>query len=120
MSRPEQPRESAHADAGAAAIRVVLISAPPDVAPGLARALVGERLAACVNVIPGVRSVYRWQGRVEEDDEVLLVAKTRGDRVDELSRRVCELHPYDLPETLALPATGGSAAYLEWVAAETT
>jgi periplasmic divalent cation tolerance protein len=102
------------------AVQVVLVTAPQDAAHELARTLVGERLAACINVVPGVRSIYRWQGAVEEDDEVLLVAKTRSDRVDALTQRVRELHPYDLPETLALPAVGGSAAYLEWVGAETT
>jgi periplasmic divalent cation tolerance protein len=123
MSRPErakEPRIAAAVDPAGLAIRVVLITAPADAAEPLARTLVGERLAACVNVVPGVRSIYRWQGRVEADDEVLLVVKTRGERVEALSERVRELHPYDLPETLALPASGGSAAYLEWVAAETT
>jgi len=102
-----------------AAVRVVLVTAPEAVAEPLARSLVGERLAACVNIVPAVRSIYRWQGRVEEDAEVLLIAKTHCDRVEALSARVRELHPYDLPETLALPAVGGSPDYLGWVNAET-
>ncbi|MEE2665941.1 MAG: divalent-cation tolerance protein CutA [Myxococcota bacterium] len=106
-------------DAGGG-VRVVLVTAPERVARELARALVGERLAACVNLVPGVRSIYRWQGEIEEDEEVLLVAKTQHDRVAALSQRVRELHPYDLPETLALSAAGGSAAYLAWVCAEST
>ena len=104
----------------AAAVRVVLVTAPEGAASELARTLVRERLAACVNLIPGVRSIYRWKGELEEDDEVLLVAKTRSDRVAALAERVRELHPSELPETLALPAVGGSAAYLDWVRAETT
>jgi periplasmic divalent cation tolerance protein len=100
-------------------IRVVLVTAPDrDAAGRIARALVEERLAACVNAVPGVRSTYRWQGAVQEDDEVLLVIKTRADRVAALADRVRALHPYDLPEVLALPAAGGSADYLGWVARE--
>ena len=103
------------------AVSVVMVTAPDaDEGARLARALVEERLAACVNVVPGLRSVYRWQGEVEEAAEVLLVAKTRRDRVAALAARVRELHPYDLPETLALDASGGSAAYLDWVRAEST
>ncbi len=102
-------------------VRVVLITAPNvDVAAKLARALVAERLAACVNVVPGVRSFYRWEGEVQDDAEVLLIAKTRGDRGEALAARVKDLHPYDLPEILELPATGGSAAYLAWVQSESS
>jgi periplasmic divalent cation tolerance protein len=102
-------------------VRVVLVTAP-DAACGeeLARALVEERLAACVNLLPGVRSFYRWQGQVQGDDEVLLVVKTRADRGAALAARVKELHPYDLPEVLELPSTGGSEAYLDWVRTETS
>ena len=101
-------------------VQVVLVTAPEEVAGDLARTLVAERLAACVNIVPAVRSIYRWQGRLAEDSEVLLIAKTHCDRVAALSERVRELHPYDLPETLALPAVGGNPAYLGWVNAETT
>jgi periplasmic divalent cation tolerance protein len=100
-------------------VRVVLVTAPDAEAGGrIARALVEERLAACVNALPGVRSTYRWKGALHEDDEVLLVIKTRADRLAALAERVRALHPYELPEVLALPAAGGSAAYLAWVAAE--
>ena len=85
----------------------------------LARALVDERLAACVNVVPGVRSFYRWEGAVQEDSELLLVAKTRQDLAEALAARVKELHPYELPEVLALNAAGGSPAYLDWIRTET-
>jgi periplasmic divalent cation tolerance protein len=93
----------------------------PDLASAerLAEALVGERLAACVNVLPGLRSVYRWQGAVERTDEVLLLIKTTRDRLDALAARVRALHPNELPELLAVEAAGGLPAYLDWVVAET-
>jgi len=89
-------------------VRVVLVTAPRADAEALGRALVGERQAACVNVVPAVRSIYRWEGEVQTDDEALLV-------IAALTERVQALHPYDVPEVLALPASGGSAAYLDWV-----
>lgn len=103
------------------ALRLVLVNAPPDRAPEIARALVERRLAACVNVVPGVRSFYRWQGKLEEDQESTLLVKTRADRVEELTRAVRELHPYEVPEVIALPieAGAGNPAYLAWVASET-
>lgn len=103
------------------AVRIVLVTAPdPACAERLARTLVEEKLAACVNVVPGVRSFYRWEGAVQADDELLLVAKTRSDRGPALAARVKELHPYDLPEVLELPAVGGSDAYLDWVRLESS
>jgi periplasmic divalent cation tolerance protein len=91
-------------------VRVVLLTAPDaTTAERIATALVEERLAACVNVVPGMRSTYRWEGAVQRDDELLLVAKTRADRLAALTARVCALHPYELPEVLALPAAGGAA-----------
>ena len=89
-------------------------------ADAIARALVEERLAACVNVLPGVRSTYRWQGAVEQADEVLLLIKTTADRLDALAGRLRSLHPYELPELVAVEARAGLPAYLEWVAASTT
>jgi periplasmic divalent cation tolerance protein len=99
---------------------VALLVSAPDAETGrrIARALVEERLAACVNVLPGVHSIYRWKGAVEEADEVLLVAKTRRTRAAALAARVRALHPYELPEVVALPVTDGSRAYLRWVVAE--
>lgn len=82
----------------------------------IAEALVGENLAACVNILPGVHSVYRWHGAVEHADEVLLLAKTTRARMDALQARLLELHPYELPELLAVEAVGGLPAYLDWVA----
>lgn len=99
--------------------RVVLMTAPDgETGARIARALVEERLAACVNVVPGVRSIYRWQGRIEDDAEVLLIAKTHADRCEELAARVRALHPYDLPEVIALAVAGGSSDYLAWLRAE--
>jgi periplasmic divalent cation tolerance protein len=97
---------------------VALITAPPTDAPALARALVTERLAACVNLLPGMTSVYRWRGEVHEDGETLLVVKTTRDRFPVLRQRVRELHPYDLPECIAVPVTSGIPEYLEWVTTE--
>ncbi len=97
----------------------VLVTTPTaERAAELARALVEERLAACGNVIPGLRSIYRWQGKVEDDAEALLVLKTTRARFDALRDRVLALHPYDVPEVLALPVEAGSAAYLAWLAAQ--
>jgi periplasmic divalent cation tolerance protein len=90
-----------------------------DTAQRLARALVDERLAACVSVLPGIVSTYRWQGQVEQASEVQLLAKTPADRRDALMARLAELHPYELPEILAVEAATGLPAYLAWVAAET-
>jgi periplasmic divalent cation tolerance protein len=96
---------------------VVVLSAigtPPD-AEKVARALVDERLAACVNVVPGVVSIYRWQGNVEQEPELILVIKTLANRVDALTKRLLELHPYELAEVVVIPIVGGHKAYLEWI-----
>ncbi|KAM6993416.1 divalent-cation tolerance protein CutA-like [Passerculus sandwichensis] len=85
------------------------------VATELARSLVQRRLAACVNVIPGVTSVYTWQGKLEEDSEVLLMIKTRSSRVPALSDFVRSHHPYEVPEVVALPVAQGNPPYLRWV-----
>lgn len=90
-----------------------------DTASRLARELVAEKAAACCNVVEGLTSVYRWQGKVEEDPEVLLIAKTTRERFPALERSLQDNHPYELPEILAVPVTAGLAGYLEWVAEET-
>lgn len=89
-----------------------------DEAARLARVLVDERLAACVNIVPGVRSLYRWQGRVEDAPEVLLLVKSVRPRLEAIVARVRALHSYSVPEVIAMPITGGSEAYLAWLAAE--
>lgn len=98
------------------AARVVLITAPDlDVARKLARGLVEAGLAACVNLQGPVRSVYRWQGVVEEDEEVLMVVKTTAQRLEELARWIVEAHPYDVPECVALEPAAVEARYLAWL-----
>lgn len=100
-------------------VRVVLMTAPDaDVARELVRRLVDERLAACGNIVGGLLSVYRWEGEVHEDPEVLVILKTHASVLDELLRRALELHPYDVPEALALPVMEGFPPYLDWVAEE--
>jgi len=91
------------------------VGAPPD-AERIARALVEERLAACVNVVPGVVSIYRWKGNVEQEPELMLVIKTIGEKVEALKARLLELHPYELAEVVVIPIVGGHGAYLEWIA----
>ncbi len=91
-----------------------------DSAARIARALVEERLAACVNRVTGVASTYRWQGAVHDDAEVLLLIKTTRSRFERLRARLLELHPYAVPELIALEIGAGSPAYLDWLAAQTT
>lgn len=86
------------------------------VAERLAEALVADGLAACVNIVPGLRSVYRWQGAIERSDETLLLIKTTQEGLPALSARIVELHPYELPEIVAVEVAGGLSAYLDWVA----
>lgn len=100
---------------------LVLCTCPDEaVAAAIARTLVGERLAACVNRLPLTASTYRWQGRVEESAEVLLLAKTTAERYPALAERLAALHPYDVPEIVATPIVRGLPAYLDWLAAETS
>ncbi len=81
----------------------------------LATALVGEGLAACVNQLPGVQSTYMWQGKLQRDGEILLLIKTTAARMAALETRLKALHPYELPELIAVPVNAGSEAYLDWV-----
>jgi periplasmic divalent cation tolerance protein len=97
---------------------VLMTAGSQEEADRIAEALVTELLAACVNVLPGVTSVYRWEGDVRRDEEWLLVAKSTREALDDLVRCVQALHSYDLPEIIALPVVGGSEAYLRWVASE--
>ncbi len=101
---------------------VLVLATCPDreVGERIARVLVEERLAACVNLIPGLTSIYRWQGKVCRAAEVLLVIKTHRRRLPGLTRRVKALHPYSVPEVIVLPLTGGLAPYLAWVRDSTT
>jgi periplasmic divalent cation tolerance protein len=85
----------------------------------IARVLVEEHLAACVNRVPGLTSVYRWQGEIHEDSEVLLLIKTRSELFESLRARLVALHPYDVPEVIALDIAAGHAPYLDWLRTET-
>ena len=97
-------------------VRVVLVTGPePATLETIGRVLVEEQLAACVNIIPGVTSVYRWEGEIRADSEALAVIKTTEDCVQAARLRVAELHPYDVPEFVALEVVEGSPAYLQWV-----
>ena len=100
-------------------LRVAGDRANREVGQHIAESLVTERWAACVNVVPNLWSVYRWQGKLEKEPEELLVIKTRDTLVEPVSARVRELHPYTVPEVIALPITAGSADYLNWMQAET-
>ena len=95
---------------------IVLVTAPPEAGERLAASLVEERLAACVNRIPRIRSGYRWEGKVESDEEELLLIKTKREMFGAVEAHVIKNHPYDLPEVIALPLTAGSAGYLDWIA----
>jgi len=86
----------------------------------IARALVEQQLAACIQQIPGVRSFYRWKGNIEVDSEVLLIAKVRANRFDDVAASISALHPYELPEIIALPLQAGSPPYLQWLATSTS
>jgi periplasmic divalent cation tolerance protein len=95
------------------------LGAPRD-AERIARALVEERLAACVNIVPGVVSIYRWKGNVEQEPELMLVIKTLVERVDALKARLLELHPYELAEVVVIPIVDGHKPYLDWLADQVT
>lgn len=81
----------------------------------IAKALVESRLAACVNIVKNIRSIYSWQGKIEDDSEVLMIAKTRRKLFSDLESRVKELHSYDVPEIIAVPIVSGSGDYLKWL-----
>ena len=94
---------------------LVLCTCPPEAAEKLAQAVVEPGLAACVNIQPAVRSVYRWQGELQSDDESLLLIKTTQGRLSAVQAQLLSQHPYELPEIIAVPISGGHAPYLDWV-----
>ena len=100
---------------------LLIITNCPDeeVANAIALALVEEELAACVNILPRVQSIYHWQGTVESSSEIPLLIKSTAENYPALEKRIAELHPYEVPEIIALPITHGLPAYLNWLAAET-
>lgn len=100
---------------------LVTITVPSrEVGQEIANVLVDGKLAACVNIVPGVSSVFAWQGNIEQDDELLLIAKTRSGLFDRLAATVKRVHPYDVPEVIAIPIVAGSNEYLAWIDVETS
>lgn len=100
---------------------IILLSTFPDIAVArtAVRTLVEERLVACGNIMPGVESIYRWQGAVETSAEVMVIFKTTADSAEAAQARLRELHPYEVPEILRLPVDGGWPPYLDWVREQT-
>lgn len=92
----------------------------PEEAERIGSALVEERLAACVNIIPGMTSLYWWEGGVQRDTECILVAKTTAEKFDSLTARVVGMHSYDCACVIGLPVDGGNAAFLDWIVTETS
>lgn len=100
---------------------LVLTTLPnADAAVELARSVVHEKLAACANILPAIRSIYRWKEKVQDDNEVLVMLKTRQEQFDRLRARILELHPYEVPEVLAVPVEQGYQGYLDWIAEVTS
>ncbi len=108
------------ADDSGEACMVLCSCADLDSAQALARSLVEDRLAACVTLLPSARSIYRWQGEIEQADEVVLLIKSTPRRLPALQAAIVERHPYELPEVLAVTVGSGLDRYLDWVRAETT
>ena len=101
---------------GESGVTIIMVTTPDaEVGERIGRTLVEERLAACVNVVPGVTSLYRWEGKVQRAGEVLLLVKTTVDAFERVRERVQELHPYEVPEIIDLSVRTGEARYLEWV-----
>jgi periplasmic divalent cation tolerance protein len=95
---------------------LVLCTCPTrEAANAIATALLEERLAACVNQLPGVRSLYRWEGRIEDDDELMLLIKTTATNFSAIETMIRNLHPYEVPEVIGLSLTAGSEAYFDWI-----
>jgi periplasmic divalent cation tolerance protein len=95
---------------------IVLVTAPDEeVAANIAREIVEERLAGCVNITKGVRSIYSWEGRIEDEPEVMMIIKTKGSLFEPLKRRISDLHPYSIPEIISFKIEKGSDEYLKWL-----
>lgn len=97
----------------------ILVTAPPDKVADIGRTLVQEKLVACANIISGVRSIYAWDGDISDDNESLMILKTRTSMLEAVRQRVIQIHPYDVPEIIALPIIAGHGPYLQWIADST-
>ena len=98
-------------------MRLVIVTAPPDAGPTLARTVVEEKLAACVNIIPKIRSIYTWKDKIEDEEEVMMMIKTTDEGVDAVVRRIKSIHPYDVPEIIVVEVNEreGNPDYFSWV-----
>jgi periplasmic divalent cation tolerance protein len=96
---------------------LIVLNTCPDQETGekIAKILVEEQLAACVNIVPGITSIYQWQGKIEQDPEVLLIIKTQAERYKVLEERIKQAHPYELPEVISVTIEDGLEAYLKWI-----
>jgi len=115
-----QPRTTSHQNVHTDAIVVLTTVASEDEAVKLVRTLLERRLVACGTLFPGARSLYRWQSKIADEREVVVLLKTRSARLDSLQSAFNELHPYKVPELLALPVSAGLGKYLEWINGETS
>jgi periplasmic divalent cation tolerance protein len=100
-------------------MRIVFCTCPQESADNIADAILQDRLAACVNILPEVKSKYWWKGKLNTDSESLLIIKTRDDLVEKLVTKIKEIHPYEVPEVIAFEIKGGNADYLRWIGEET-
>lgn len=100
-------------------IVVFVTCSSPEEAEKIGNSLVGKRLVACVNIIPRIKSIFHWKGKIAKEKEVLLIGKSRMELFDSIQNEVKELHSYEVPEIVALPVEAGSEDYLEWVKEET-
>ncbi|HYM38204.1 MAG TPA: divalent-cation tolerance protein CutA [Nitrospiraceae bacterium] len=110
-----QGSESKRTKQGRRPIIVLMTAASKQQAGRIGRALVKAELAACVNVLPGIRSIFRWEGKISNEREVLIIAKSRSDLFDRLASEVKRIHSYQVPEVIAVPLTHGTADYLAWI-----
>lgn len=101
------------------AIVVLVTTGKRDEAENIANHIVEERLAACCSLLPAVNSIYRWQGKIHRDEEILMIIKTQKHLFERLSHRIKELHSYEVPEIIALPIVVGHGPYLQWISGET-
>jgi periplasmic divalent cation tolerance protein len=111
------PRGRKRTGGGSSDEKIVVFVTVPDVedAERIGRSLVEGRLAACVNIVPQIRSLFRWEGKVADESETLLIVKTRRALFDSLRAHVKQMHPYDIPEVIALPVVAGHQPYLRWI-----